>query len=88
MEWGPAARVSQTESVVADVIDAKHLPSSMEKDHALVVSDPVLKVKKTPLTSVPISVLLLYRRDDLQIAQRAADLRNRLQSECGDQLKV
>ena len=34
------------------------------------------------------SVLLLYRRDDPEVSVRAADLRKRLQSDCGNQIKV
>ena len=41
-----------------------------------------------PVKSAPISILLLYRRDDLQVSRRVVELRNRLQSECGTKVKV
>ena len=40
------------------------------------------------ILSVKFSILLLYRRDDAQVSSRAADLRKRLQSDCGSQIKV
>lgn len=37
---------------------------------------------------VPVSVLLLYRRDDAETSLRAAQLRKQLQSEYSDRIKV
>ncbi len=88
VEWGPGGRASQTGSISADVTDVKHhLPNVVDKYSAVLTFDPEAK-KNDLLTSAPISVLLLYRRDDLQIARRAVDLRIRLQSECGAKIKV
>ena len=59
----------------------------MEKEEAAFI-DTNGKGKNDLVTSAPVSILLLYRRDDLQIARRAVELRNRLQSECGTKVKV
>lgn len=38
--------------------------------------------------STPISILLLYRRDDAQVSLRTSQLRKRLQSEYGSRIQV
>ena len=65
----------------------QHLPIPMEKEGANI--DMNLKGSNgDPVKSAPISILLLYRRDDLQVSRRVVELRNRLQSECGTKVKV
>lgn len=83
MEKG-LVRVSQIESDTADSL------TSASKYIPVALSDPDLKGKNDNglKTFIPISILLLYRRDDLKIAQRAAALRDKLQSECGANIKV
>lgn len=82
VEWGPTGEVSLTEPSV----DSNSLSSANGSNHVSVISASNLKVKNN--LSAPISVLLLYRRDDVQTAQYSSDLRIKLQADCGGQIKV
>ena len=86
VQWEPVAGVCHTE-LVATNGSKQHLPIPMEKEGANI--DMNLKGSNgDPVKSAPISILLLYRRDDLQVSRRVVELRNRLQSECGTKVKV
>ncbi|EFX72180.1 hypothetical protein DAPPUDRAFT_308560 [Daphnia pulex] len=86
VEWGTSTEVSPTQSSIADVISVKKMLD--EKDST--TSDDLIPgtPASSETSSVGISVLLLYRRNDPQVSVRAADLRKRLQLDCGNQIKV
>ena len=77
VDWKPVSRVCQTDH------EKQHLSISVEKD-----MKGNCNAAGDLAASAPVSILLLYRRDDLQVARRAVQLRNKLQSECGSQVKV
>ncbi len=87
-EWGTSTEVSPTQSSIADVISVKKMLDEKEST----TSDDLILNPGTPASSetssVGVSVLLLYRRNDPQVSVRAADLRKRLQLDCGNQIKV
>jgi hypothetical protein len=85
-EWGTSTEVSPTQSSIADVISVKKMLD--EKDST--TSDDLIPgtPASSETSSVGVSVLLLYRRNDPQVSVRAADLRKRLQLDCGNQIKV
>lgn len=86
--WEPSTDVSPAQCSISDVASRKKLlneqRNDISKDCDHILSNGIAK----KMLCAHFSVLLLYRRDDAQVSQRATDLRKRLQSECGDKVKV